>query len=131
MKPEDVKDWLERHRTGDATAPTNCTRWKKDKLWKKDYNDIIEYLKTRHNRSLCPLEYYACKLYLSKTLSEDELYRPLEELPQYQRFMGVLNHRGENNPPTHTTLIHSSHPLDDHITPTYSETHRIEPTYRR
>ena len=91
MKSEDVKDWLERHRTGDATAPTNCTRWKKHKLWKKDYNDIIEYLKTRYNRSLCPIEYYACKLYLSKTLPEDELYMPFEESLQYQRFTGGTN----------------------------------------
>lgn len=59
----------------------SCPRWWKERLFKRQYEEIIRYLIKRHRETHCPAEFYISKLFLKFDLPEEELNSefPLEE----------------------------------------------------
>lgn len=57
-------------------------------LWRKPYNEIVEFLISRFRHTQSKIEYYYCMVYLKKELPANELYIPFENSPQYLKMLG-------------------------------------------
>lgn len=62
--------------------------WNKS-IWKKSYEEIVEYLTERLDKTSSELEYYYCLLCLENNLPEKLRYLPYKESDQYKRSIGV------------------------------------------
>ena len=58
-------------------------------VWKRSYEEIVECLTKRFEKTKNEVEYYCCLLYLEKHLPEKLRYLPYKESDQYKRSIGI------------------------------------------
>lgn len=77
--PEQIRTWIKFYQRN----PTGYSHpnWPGD-LWRRKYDEIVEFLIERFQTTLDKAEYYGCMLYLTKDIPESELFVPFEKSPQ-------------------------------------------------
>jgi len=83
-----VKIWIEKNRGGAGYGTIKFDFWD-NSIWKKTYEEIVEYITKRFEKTKSELEYYYCLLYLEKHLHEKLKYLPYKESDQYKRAIGI------------------------------------------
>lgn len=84
----DVQKWIKNNRYGIGYGTEVFYLWD-ESIWKKLYEDIVEYLTKRFEKTSNEVEYYYCLLYLEKHLPEKLRYLPYKESDQYKRSVGI------------------------------------------
>ncbi len=84
----DIQQWIKNNRYG-AESGTEVFYFWDSSIWKKTYEEIVEYLIKRLDTTNNEIEYYYCLLYLEKHLSEKLRYLPYKESDQYKRSIGI------------------------------------------
>ena len=79
-----VQKWIENNKYGVGVFDL----WD-ESVWKKTYEEIVEYLTKRFDKTNNEVEYYYCLLYLEKHLPEKLRYLPYKESDQYKRSVGI------------------------------------------
>lgn len=83
-----VQQWIEYNRYGVRYGTIVFYFWD-ESIWKKTYEEIVEYLTNRFDKTNSEIEYYYCLLYLEKHLSEKLRYLPYKESDQHKRSIGI------------------------------------------
>lgn len=83
-----VQKWIKNNRYGVGYGTEVFYLWD-EAIWKKSYEDIVEYLTKRLETTSDEVEYYYCFLYLEKHLPEKLRYLPYKESDQYKRSIGI------------------------------------------
>jgi hypothetical protein len=85
-----IENWVKntRYKNVEDVKGRTYIEWSKD-IWKKTYDEIVEYLMKRFERINNAVEYYYCLLYLEKHLSKKLRYLPYEESDQHKRSIGI------------------------------------------
>lgn len=84
IQQEKIKMWIKDNRG----SVFDFSGWD-IKLWKKTYEEIVEYLVKRFKSTNFEVEYYFCLLYLENNLSAKLRYLPWKESVQYARAIGT------------------------------------------
>lgn len=92
--PTEIEAWVKR-----VTRESQCgcpvySGWATN-LWRKPYDEIVEFLIDRFETTLHESEYYLCILHLEKHVPKETLYVPFSQSPQY---MEVLRTYIDNTP---------------------------------
>ena len=61
----DIQKWIKNNRYGVGCETKVFYLWDKS-IWKKSYEDIVEYLTKRFEKTSNEVEYYYCLLYTNK-----------------------------------------------------------------
>ena len=83
----EIKNWIERVNRESRYGVPFFSRWDKN-LWKKSYDEIVDYIEKRFSVTSSEVEYYFCLLYLTKHLPVSLRYLPYKESRQYKKSIG-------------------------------------------
>jgi len=100
---EDIKNWIKKVNKESQCGTPVHSRWNEN-IWRKSYDEIVEYLTKRLNNTSLVTEYYLCLLYLEKHLPLNLRYLPWKESIQYRRAIGLNIDKNSNKIKTQLTM---------------------------
>ncbi len=107
----DVKEWAERvTKTGDSHRYIPES-WNPKELFGKPYAEIVEYIEGRFRETDNVQEYYACMLFLTRTVDAEALYVLWKDSANFKALQAQQN--DQNDPEGTNTLTRKTPALQN------------------